>query len=273
MAARVAVVHEQHDGYVDYQAPVIPSLAAQQAAAAPAIAAWNTAHPGNPVTFKPINENAYIRNGQKYNAQDQSAVRLSFLWQPSADLKWNIAYEHYVDRGTPNMNLLQQQRPGQDFWSALIDTAPNVNRDSNSVRSRVDYQINPDVALAYIAGYSRFNGSSTFDQDGGANPATSFTTTNSSGSAGYQANNTVWSKYTNYSHELEIMSTGKRDVDWLLGLYYANEDNGIRFDIPIMNGTEIGTVSWQGSFIQPKETVDSKAAFGQATWNPATSGT
>jgi iron complex outermembrane receptor protein len=66
---------------------------------------------------------------------------------------------------------------------------------------------------------------------------------------------------------VEIQSTGKRDVDWLLGLYYANEDNGIRFDIPIMNGTEHGTVGWQGSFIQPKETVDSKAAFGQATWN------
>ena len=135
------------------------------------------------------------------------------------------------------------------------------------MRSRVDYQVNNDVALAYIAGYSRFNGSSTFDQDGGANPATSFTTVGGPGNAGYQANNTVWSKYKNYSHELEIMSTGKREVDWLLGLYYANEDNGIRFDIPIMNGTEIGTVSWQGSFIQPKETVDSKAAFGQATWN------
>ncbi|RZT08124.1 iron complex outermembrane recepter protein [Duganella sp. CF402] len=268
MAMRVSVVHEQHDGYVDYQAPVIPSLASQQAAAAPVIAAWNKAHPLNPIAFRPINENNYIRNGQKYNAQDQSAVRLGFLWQPSADLKWNISYEHYVDRGTPNINMLQQQRAGQEFWSALVDTAPNVNRDSNSVRSRVDYQINNDVALAYIAGYSRFNGSSTFDQDGGANPATSFTTAASStGSAGYQANNTVWSKYKNYSHELEIMSTGKRDVDWLLGLYYANEDNGIRFDIPIMNGTENGTVSWQGSFIQPKETVDSKAAFGQATWN------
>jgi iron complex outermembrane receptor protein len=268
MAMRVSVVHEQHDGYVDYQAPVIPSLASQQAAAAPVIAAWNKAHPLNPIGFRPINENNYIRNGQKYNAQDQSAVRLGFLWQPSADLKWNVSYEHYVDRGTPNINMLQQQRAGQEFWSALVDTAPNVNRDSNSVRSRVDYQINPDVALAYIAGYSRFNGSSTFDQDGGANPATSFTTAASStGSAGYQANNTVWSKYKNYSHELEIMSTGKRDVDWLLGLYYANEDNGIRFDIPIMNGTENGTVSWQGSFIQPKETVDSKAAFGQATWN------
>ena len=266
MALRVAVVHEQHDGYVAYQQPSLPTLAQQHAAADPVIAAWNTAHPGNPIGFQPLNQNLYVQGGPKYNAQDQSAARLSFLWQPSANLKWNISYEHYVDRGTPNMNLLQQQRPGQDFWSALIDTAPSVKRDSHSVRSRVDYQINNDVALAYIAGYSRFNGSSTFDQDGGANPATSFTTAGA-GSSGYQANNTVWSKYKNYSHELEIMSTGKRDVDWLLGLYYANEDNGIRFDIPIMNGTEQGTVSWQGSFIQPKETVDSTAAFGQATWN------
>jgi iron complex outermembrane receptor protein len=268
MALRVAVVHEQHDGYVDYQSAPTPTLAQQHAAADPVIAAWNAAHPGNPIGFQALNPNLYVRNGQKYSAQDQSAARLSFLWNVTPGLKWNLAYEHYMDRGTPSMNLLQQQRPGQEFWSALIDTAPNVNRDSNSVRSRVDYQINNDVALAYIAGYSRFNGSSTFDQDGGANPATSFTTSsNATGTGGFQANNTVWSKYKNYSHELEIQSTGKRDVDWLLGLYYANEDNGIRFDIPIMNGTEQGTVSWQGSFIQPKETVDSKAVFGQTTWN------
>jgi iron complex outermembrane receptor protein len=50
-------------------------------------------------------------------------------------------------------------------------------------------------------------------------------------------------------------------------MYYGAEDNGIRFDIPIMNGTQQGTVNWQGSFIQPKETVKSSAAFGQATWN------
>ncbi|MBY0558021.1 MAG: TonB-dependent receptor [Burkholderiaceae bacterium] len=262
MAMRVAVVHEQHNGYVSYQRAPSVSLAAQHAAADPVIAAWNKANPGNPIGFQPINPNLFVSNGQKYSAQDQSAARLSFLWQPSADLKWNIAYEHYMDRGTPSMNLMQTPRAGQDFWSALIDTAPNVNRDSHSVRSRLDYAINKDISLAYIAGYARFNGSSTFDQDGGANLPTSFTTGGS-----FQANNTVWSKYKNYSHELEIQSTGKRDVDWLLGLYYANEDNGIRFDIPIMNGTEQGTVGWQGSFIQPKETVDSKAVFGQTTWN------
>jgi len=66
---------------------------------------------------------------------------------------------------------------------------------------------------------------------------------------------------------VELMSAGKREVDWILGLYYAAEDNSIRFDIPIFNGTETGTVNWQGSFIQPKETVESKAIFGQATWN------
>ena len=262
MAMRFAVVHEQHDGYVDYQAPPNISLADQHAAADPVIAAWNTAHPGNPMAFQPLNQNLFVRNGQKYGAQDQTAARLSFLWQPSAALKWNVAYEHYVDRGTPNMNLMQTPRAGQEFWSALIDTAPNVNRDSNSLRSRVDYAISPDISLAYIAGYSRFNGSSTYDQDGGAVVPTSFTS-----GGNHQEDNTVWSKYKNYSHELEIQSTGKRDVDWLLGLYYANEDNGIRFDIPIMNGTEQGTVGWQGSFIQPKETVDSKAVFGQATWN------
>jgi len=263
VALRIAAVHEQHDGYVNYQSPPNISLADQHAAADPAIAAWNAAHPKAPIAFQPLNPNLFVQGGPKYGAQDQSAVRISALYQPSAQLKWNIAFEKFIDRGTPNMNLLQNPRPGTDFWSALIDTAPSLHRDANSVRSRVDYAVSPYVSLAYIFGYSTFHGSSTFDQDGGASVPTSFTT----GQTSYQADNTVWSHYKNYSHELEVQSTGKREVDWLLGLYYANEDNGIRFDIPIMNGTQQGTVGWQGSFIQPKETVDSKAIFGQTTWN------
>jgi iron complex outermembrane receptor protein len=255
-AMRVAFVHEQHDGYVDYQALPIPSQADQRAA-------WR-ASGGADSQFQPINPNLYIRNGQKYSAQDQSAVRLSFLWQPSSALRWNIAYERFADRGTPSMNLMQHPRAGQEFWSALIDTAPNLKRDTDSVRSRLEYQLNPDMQLTYIAGWSKFDGSSTFDQDGGADLPTSFAT-----GSRHQENNTVWSHYTNYSHELELQSLGNRTVDWQLGLYYGAEDNGIRFDIPIMNGTQQGTVNWQGSFIQPKETVKSQAAFGQATWNLA----
>ncbi len=253
-ALRFAFAHERHDGYVEYQSAPNPSLASQQAAVA--------ASSATPPPFQPINQNLFTQGGQKYNAQDQTAARLSLLWKLTNQATWNVSYENFIDRGTPGMNLMQDPRPGQNFWSALIDTAPSLKRDVHTLRSRLEYAINPDLSLAYVAGYSRFTGSGTFDQDGGATVPTSFTT-----GATYQEDRTNWSKYTNYSHELSLQSVGKKQIDWILGLYYAAEDNGIRFDIPIMNGTQQGTVGWQGSFIQPKETVRSAAGFGQLTWN------
>ncbi|MFZ6750902.1 TonB-dependent receptor [Undibacterium sp. Ren11W] len=255
MALRFAYINEKHDGYVDYQTLPSISIASQQAA-------YAASNKGSLLGFQTMNPNLFVANGPKYGAQDQSAARISMLWKPTAAINWNLSYEKYTDRGTPGMNLMQTPRDGQKLWSALIDTAPAVERNSDSLRSRVDFAINDGMAMAYIAGYSKFSGSSRYDQDGGAAVPTSFTTGGS-----HQENNTVSSNYVNYSHELELQSTGKRDVDWLLGLYYAAETNDIRFDIPIMNGTQQGSVGWQGSFIQPKETVESSAAFGQATWN------
>ncbi|MEB0139263.1 MULTISPECIES: TonB-dependent receptor [unclassified Undibacterium] len=255
MALRFAFVKEAHDGYVDYQTLPAISLASQKTA-------YAASNKGSLTGFQALNPNLFVTNGPKYGAQDQSAARLSMLWKPTTALTWNVSYEKYTDRGTPNMNLMQTPRTGQNLWSALIDTAPYVERDSDSLRSRMDLTIGDSMSLSYIAGYSKFSGSSRYDQDGGAAVPTSFTT-----GATHQENNTVSSNYVNYSHELELQSTGKRDVDWLLGLYYGAETNDIRFDIPIINGTQQGSVGWQGSFIQPKETVESSAAFGQATWN------
>ena len=261
-ALRAAFVHEQHDGYVDYQAaPKIP-IADQQAAAQPAIDAYNLAHPANPLAFRPIDPNSFVQAGPKYNSQDQSAARLSFVWKPTHDITWNASYEKFIDRGTPAMNLMQTPRAGEKFWSALISVAPYLHRDVNTFRSHVDFNLSDYLALSYTAGYSDFKGSGDFDQSGGATVPTSFTT-----GATVQEDRTNWSHYKNYSHELQLQSVGKHDVDWILGLYYAAEDNGIRFDIPISAGTQQGTINWQGSFVQPKETVKSEAVFGQATWN------
>jgi iron complex outermembrane receptor protein len=138
------------------------------------------------------------------------------------------------------MNLMQTPRPGQPFWSALIDTAPYLHRNSGTWRSRMDWDISDSVELAYIAGYSKFFGASEYDQDAGVGVPTSFTT-----GATYPDDRTNASNYDSYSHE----------------------DNNMRFDIPQMHGTQYGSVSWQGSFIQPKELVNSSAVFGQATWN------
>ncbi|WP_426702387.1 TonB-dependent receptor [Rhodanobacter sp. Col0626] len=255
-AMRVAIAQEQHDGYVDYQNPSrqLPSVAQQQTA--------YLASGGTLATFQPINASDYVTGGDKYNAQDQSAARVSALWQPSDAFTWNLSYEYFRDRGTPGMSLMQQPRAGQDFWSALIDTAPYLKRDSNTVRSRMDFKLGDSMELSYIAGFNRFSGKSNFDQDNGAQVPTSFNT-----GAVYQADRTNFSNYKSSSHELDLKSVGDNAVDWILGAYYAAEDNNIRFDIPILNGTSQGTVNWQGAFVQPKETVDSTAVFGQATWH------
>ena len=267
-AIRAAFVHEQHDGYVDYQKPVLPSVTDQQAAytawmqqqTASAIAAGNAAPTFKP--FAPIDPNTFVQGGPKYDAQDQSAARLSFIWKPTRDLTWNASYEKFLDRGTPNMNLMQDPRPGEKFWSALISVAPYLDRNVNTYRSRIDWNLSDYLTLNYTAGYSDFKGSGDFDQSGGATVPTSF-----SSGATVQEDRTNWSHYKNYSHELQLQSQGKHAIDWILGAYYAAEDNSIRFDIPIANGTQEGNMGWQGSFIQPKETVASEAAFGQVTWN------
>lgn len=254
LAMRFAFVHEQHDGYVDYQKAPQPTLASQQAA-------YAASNGGSLTGFQALNPNLFVQSGPKYNAQNQSAARLSLLWKPSSDRRWDLSFEQFRDRGTPSMSLMQTPRDGEKFWSALIDTAPSLKRDSTAVRSRFEWDFS-GMSMAYVAGVTRFEGSGTYDQDMGVQVPTSFTT-----GATHQENNTVWSKYNSYSHEVTLQSTGKHTLDWILGLYYAAEDNGIRFDVPIMNGTQQGSVSWQGSYIQPKETVDTQAVFGQGTFN------
>ena len=255
-AFRVAVAQEQHDGYVGFQSPngQLPSVENQRAA-------W-LASGGAPEAFREIDPNIYTTGGQEYNAQDQSGARISTLWTPIDTLSWNLSLEYFRDRGTPNANLMQHARPGQDFWSILADTAPKLDRTAYALRSRVDWDINAAMMLSYVAGFSKFSGSSDFDQDGGVQVPTSFAT-----GATFQDDRTNYSHYRSSSHELDLKSVGDNVLDWILGVYYAAEDNSIRFDIPIFNGTPQGTVAWQGSFIQPKETVDSYATFAQATWH------
>jgi iron complex outermembrane receptor protein len=253
-ALRLGFVHEQHDGYVYYQKmPNIP-VADQRAAF---IASGGLAE-----NFRPLNGNIFAVGDQKYSAQNQTAFRASLLWHITPALKWNASYEKFADRGTPSANLMQQPRAGQKHWSTLSDSKPWINRNSDTLRSRLEYQVNPDMALTYIAGFNKYDGTMRFDQDGGSRVPTSVRS-----GANWQEHTTTDSNYRSHSHELELQSVGSRKVDWQLGMYYAAEKNDIRFDIPSVAGTQEGTISWQGSFIQPEELVESKAVFGQATWN------
>jgi len=242
-ALRVAYAGEQHDGYVDYQAP--PDV------------------PG-------LNKNNFITSGPKYNAQDQKAIRVSAAWQPSQDLRADVSYEGFLDNGTPSMNLNQTPRPGTDLWSALIQIAPELHRKVDTIRSRIDYTLTPDIDLSFVGGTQRTNGNEQFDARGGYTVPTSDTT------GGILRNTRIdWEHYTNASGELNLKSSGKKTVDWLLGAYYFHERAAIRLDQPAYSGTQEGygctTCGWpsltSNSFVQPAESVKSSALFTQDVWN------
>jgi iron complex outermembrane receptor protein len=243
VALRVAYAGEEHDGYVDYQKP-------------PAI-------PG-------VDLNTFVTTGPKYNSQDQKALRLSAVFQPSTDLRTDLSFETFRDDGTPSMNLNQQTRPGQDLWSALIQIRPYLHRKVDTLRTRTDWSINKDMDLAFMAGTQRTDGAMQFDARGGYTVPTSATT------GGVLRNTRInYEHYTNSSAEVNLKSAGKKTVDWLFGAYVFHEKAAIRLDQPAWSGTQAGTgcttCGWpaltQNSFVQPNQDVKSHALFTQETWN------
>ena len=237
-AVRAAFITDRHDGYIDFQQ-------------APNVAG--------------VNRSAFVTGGKKYYAGDQKSARISALWAPSDRFHWNLSAEYYKDTGSPILALMQTPRAGQKFWSAQIDTAPQQDRYSVSVRSSMSYDLTDHIQLDYIAGWSRIGGSGDSDADAGALPPTGQVDANGNDLflGGFGENHTVSSRYDFMSHEVQLKSTGKNAIDWILGAYYSHEKNRIRFDIDQRNGYRDGTFSWAGTFIQADREIDSRAAFPQ----------
>ncbi|MEI9984527.1 MAG: TonB-dependent receptor [Aliidongia sp.] len=237
LAFRVAFADSTHEGYVNYQEP--PNI------------------PG-------INRDLYVTGGDKYNGQDQKSARISMLFEPTSDFTWNLSYEYFLDRSPPDLFLNQVVAPGQQLYSALVAIPPQQDRSTNTIRSRMDWDINDYLSLTYVSGYQWLNGSEDYNQAGGGVAPTSINTP----SAAIQEDRTNYSNYFNTSQEFDLKSTGTHTIDWITGLYYFYEDNDIRFDINQFNGTlEGGPGGFNGSFIQPDENENSEAVFGQATWH------
>jgi iron complex outermembrane receptor protein len=239
-AIRAAFITDRHDGYIDYQK-------------APNIAG--------------IDRTAFVESGKKYDAGDQKSARISARWDLDR-FHWTVSGEYYKDTGSPILSLMQTPRPGQKFWSALVDTAPQTDRYSWAFRSNMSYDISDHIEAVYIAGRTRVGGTADSDADAGAHPPfvdTTGTTVLPNDSFG--ENNTQYSRYDFSSHEVQLKSTGKNTIDWILGGYYSHEVNKIRFDIDQRNGYRDGTFNWAGTFIQADREIDSRAAFGQAVWH------
>lgn len=205
---------------------------------------------------------------RKYGATDQQGVRATLLWQITPDLTTTTAIEYYRDTGSGNVSLMQTPRAGQKWNSALVDTPGVLNQDNTTLRTRVDWTLSPAMELSYIGSLSQMARKNASDNDAGTQPGFK------------QEHRTEWSRFDNYTHELNLKSTGAGAFQWIAGLFSIHEDNKIRFDIDISDiGTPAGSgpivvvpklpkdTAWAMSFIQPKRTLDSNAVFGQGTFS------
>lgn len=204
---------------------------------------------------------------RKYGASDQAGVRATLLWEPSSSLSATLATEYYRDQGTGQVSLMQQPRAGQKLRSALIDTPGHLDQDIISYRGRVDWRPSDAIEVSYIGSWSRLERQNASDNDAGTGPGFK------------QEHRTEWSRFVNYTHELNVKSTDTGPFQWIAGAFMIKEDNKIRFDIDISKtavpagGGPIvihpvlpSDTAWAMSFIQPKRTLDSKAVFGQGSY-------
>lgn len=234
LAVRIAAINDKHDGYVDFQPR-------------------SNVQPGT----------------RKYMAGDQTGVRSTLAWNPSDAFDLLAAVEYYRDTGTGTVLLMQQPRAGQDRYSALIDTPGNLNQRNITYRTRMNYRPSDALELTYIGSTSTLKRENSNDWDAGVQPGFK------------QEHRTEWSKFDNYTHELQLKSTDQSSpLQWIVGGFMIHEDNKIRFDIDIaqsaltpglapivVNPVAPGDTAFGMSFIQPERLLDSKALFGQGTYD------
>lgn len=176
------------------------------------------------VEFQPRSN--VLPGARKYGATDQQGVRATLLWQPTDNVTTTTALEYYRDNGAGQMMLAQTPRAGQKWNSALVDTPGVLDQDNTTLRTRVDWAITPAMELSYIGSVSTMSRKNASDDDAGAQPGFK------------QENRTEWSRFNNYTHELNLKSTDGGAFQWIAGLFSIHEDNRIRFDIDI---SDIGT--------------------------------
>jgi len=229
---RAAVATDRHDGYVDFQ----PRSAAA--------------------------------GSRKYGAGDQLSARLTALFEPSAAWTVTGAVDYFKDDGTGNIALMQNPRPGQKRFSALVDTAGFLDQENLAYRLRTDFRPSDAIELSYIGGWAELERSNASDNDAGVIPGFK------------QEHRTEFSKFESYSHEFSVKSTGDSSLQWIAGAFLMHEDNSIRFDIDfsqitppsdpneviLVNPVMPDDVAWSLSFIQPERTLDSQAVFAQGTF-------
>jgi iron complex outermembrane receptor protein len=214
-------------------------------------------------------------NTPRYDDSDKQALRLSGLWEPNETWRVFASAERYHDGGAGTIPVSLDPAPGHDVRSALITSPGQLDMRNDTFHLRTDVRTGP-VELSYLFGYARMTRDNVSDQDVGlALDPELRALPNPPLPASYdEERRTDSAEFVSTQHELQLKPLHSERLDWILGAFFYQENNSIRFDIdvqddrgPVPGSSDPGDVRYSQSFIQPDRELSSWAGFGQLTWH------
>ncbi len=146
---------------------------------------------------------------QTYGKTLDQGGRATMLWRPNEDTKVHLylSGDHFK---TGAENLLYTPPNDHTFSYSVNDYyVPSFRRDLWSAVVQVDHELSEDVELTSISAYFHSYNKGVTDLAKKPVPIDEL-----------QQNQ----YHTNYSQEIRLASTGKGNLDWLVGLFYQGHD-------------------------------------------------
>jgi iron complex outermembrane recepter protein len=217
-----------------------------------------------------------------YNNADQYSFRLAALWEPTDELSWLTTYEKFQDSsagGTDTLNCDQANKitvkvpggyddgkggvsatpveglrgceyeygKGANEYTVNVSVPGYLDMSIDSIRANIRWDFSENIAFIYNGGYAKQVRSQLTDIDRGI---------------------TGWdmsmffdgTTYKSQSHEFQLQSTGDGPLQWVTGIYLADENNNVK-------GGFINSGPRAEFWDQPKRTSKTEAIFGQGTYD------
>jgi iron complex outermembrane receptor protein len=215
----------------------------------------------------------------RYDDSDKLSFRLSGQWEPNEQWRVFASAERFADRGAGTIPVSPTRRPGHGLRAALVSSPGRLDMKNDTLHWRVDHltpAFGADLELTYQFGWARMTRTNVSDEDAGlaqdpeirALPYSYVQPT-------FQAESrTHGAEFISSQHELQLKPIGDGPLEWIVGAFFYEEDNAMRFDIDL--GDDRGSVAGEAdngdmryaqSYLQPRRRLAAWAGFGQLTWH------
>ena len=239
--------------------------------------------------------NHLVEDSDAYGNSNRWAGRLSLFMKPTDTLDWLLTFDRYRDQGAGNISLKDCEKAKGTFFacdqpqfSANINVPGVLNMTVDTWRSEMKWQATDSILVEHRIAYSSETRHQEYDGDGGffADPDHPAYGINrvccgagllirdkqaiiDAGFAPYALMpfedlqlTTRYSNYDSLTSEFQVKSSNDGPIKWVVGAFFLQEKNDIRFDVEIPFCCSAGVPLAQ-SFVQPDRRVESRAVFGQ----------